>query len=60
MCKIFSFNMVVCFNKDLPEDGLSNWVVLGVKLVKAMKRVSILIPKKEKKIINSCRIMVKS
>lgn len=34
--------MVVRFNKDLPEDGLSNWIVLGVEFVKAMESVSIL------------------
>lgn len=39
--------MVVCFNKYLPEDGLSNWVVLGVELVKAMERVSILSQQEE-------------
>lgn len=39
--------MVVCFNKDLPEDGLSDWVVLGVEFVKAMESVSILSQQEE-------------
>lgn len=44
--------MVVCFNKYLAENGLSNWVVLGVEFVKAMESVSILNQQRKKKKMN--------
>lgn len=45
MCKVFSFNVVVCLDEDLPEDGLSDGVVFGIELIKPMKRVSVLMSK---------------
>lgn len=42
MCKIFPFDVVVCLDEDLSEDGFSNGVVLGVELVKPMKCVTVL------------------
>lgn len=42
MCKVFSFNVIVRLDEDLPEDGFSDGVVFGVKLIKPMEGVSIL------------------
>lgn len=51
MCKIFPFDVVVCLDEDLSEDGFSDGVVFGVELVKPMKCVTVLMSKKQKDLI---------
>lgn len=40
--EILSVQVVVGLKKDFPQSRLADWVVLGIKLVEAMKRVAIL------------------
>ena len=40
--KVFPLDVVVRLDEDLPQDRLSDGVVLGVELVKAVERVSVL------------------
>ena len=40
--EVFSLDVVVCFDEDLSQDGLTNRIVFGVELVKAMKSVAVL------------------
>lgn len=42
MTKVFSLDVVVCFDEDLSQDGLADGIVFGVELVKAMKSVAVL------------------
>lgn len=42
MTKVFPLNVVVRFDEDLSQDGLSYGIVFGVELVKAMESVAVL------------------
>lgn len=39
-CKVFSIDVVVCFQENLPQFAGSHRVVLGVELVKPVKCLS--------------------
>lgn len=39
-CKVFSVNVVVCFQVDFPKLTGSNGVVLGVEFVKSVESLS--------------------
>lgn len=40
--KVFPFDVVVCFDENLSQDGLANGIIFGVELVKAVKGVTVL------------------
>lgn len=40
--KVFPLDMVVSLDEDLPQDGLTDGVVLGVELIKAVECVPVL------------------
>lgn len=40
--KVFPFDVVVCFDENLSQDGLADGIIFGVKLVKAVKGVAVL------------------
>lgn len=42
MSKVFPFDVVVCFDENLSQDGLAYGIVFGVELVKAVKGVAVL------------------
>lgn len=42
VCKVFSLNVIISLDEDLPKDGFSNRVVFGVELVKSMECVAVL------------------
>lgn len=54
--KILPLDMVVCFDEDLPEDGLSDGVVFGVEFVKAMESVTVLRERRDPNIWGYCLI----
>lgn len=40
--KVFPLNVVVCLDEDFSQNGLTNGIVFGIELVKAMESVSVL------------------
>lgn len=40
--KVFPFDVVVCFDENLSQDGLADGIIFGVELVKAVKGVTVL------------------
>lgn len=40
--EVFPFNVVVCFDENLSQDGLADGIIFGVELVKAVKGVAVL------------------
>lgn len=51
MCKVFPFNVVVSLDENLSQDGFSNGVIFGIKLIKPMKCVTVLRKTNGKKIL---------
>ena len=42
LCEVFSPEVVVCFDEDLPESTLPDRVVLGVEFVEPVERIPVL------------------
>lgn len=42
VAKVFPLDVVVSFDEDLSQDGLTDGIVFGIELIKAMESVSVL------------------
>lgn len=53
--KVFPLDVIVRFDKDLPQDGFADGIVLGIELVKPMEGVAVLQEKDVVHWVESCQ-----
>lgn len=42
LCEIFSIQIIIRFEEDLPQSRLADWIVLCIEFIEAMKCIPIL------------------